>query len=86
MVREQRQATIDAWYAELKAQLSCSRCGENHPACIQFHHDDPTKKTLSISDAIQRRWSTKRLATEIAKCTVICANCHFKLHADEVDE
>ena len=32
------------------------------------------------------RWSTKRLRAEIDKCDVVCANCHYKLHAREAAE
>lgn len=59
----------------------CTRCPENHPACLDFHHLDPTIKEFSISG--QRGCSLETLQAEIAKCIVLCANCHRKEHADD---
>jgi 5-methylcytosine-specific restriction endonuclease McrA len=57
-------------------KAGCSRCPEHHPACLDFHHLDPTGKDLSVGNAI---------SSEIAKCVLLCSNCHRKLHAP-VDE
>ncbi len=67
---------------EYKSKLSCCKCGENHPACLHFHHRDKSTKSFSISDSI-RRFSLEKIIAEIAKCDVLCANCHAKLHYDE---
>jgi hypothetical protein len=71
---KRRRGELASWYAELKAQLVCARCGESHPACLQFHHDDPATKEFSIAEAMRRAFSRKRMLAEIAKCTVFCAN------------
>lgn len=68
------------WFTELKKTLSCEHCGEDHPAVLQFHHTDPSKKELGVSDMINQGSSRRRIQNEIAKCDVLCANCHFKLH------
>ncbi len=79
--RTVQQQTLTAWYVDLKRTLVCNRCGEDHPACLVFHHSDATTKELSISDAIRRAWGRARIMREIAKCEVLCANCHAKHHA-----
>lgn len=72
------------WYAGVKANLSCIRCGENHPACLDFHHRDRSGKTFTVSKmVIQRYASRERVLEEMAKCDVLCANCHRKLHYQE---
>lgn len=81
--REAQKRAIGAWYVELKASLVCGRCSEDHPGCLQFHHADPTKKEISVSDAVRRGWSRERIHTELRKCEVLCANCHAKHHAKE---
>lgn len=79
--RQRRNRELAVWYAELKSQLACSRCGESHPACLQFHHTEPETKEISLSDALRRGYSRARMLAEIAKCIVYCANCHIKHHA-----
>lgn len=78
--QNKRRAELKTWMKNLKAALSCKKCGENHPGCLQFHHADPSKKEISISQAVTINWSTKRILKEIEKCVVLCANCHIKLH------
>jgi hypothetical protein len=68
------------WLANYKITCSCLQCGESHPACLEFHHRDPNKKKMTISGAVRRGWSLKRLKREIEKCDVLCANCHRKIH------
>jgi len=73
-----RRHRIRAEIAKLKQNLSC-KCGERHPACLDFHHhgDD---KVISIGDAVKHGFSVERIMREIEKCDVMCANCHRKLH------
>lgn len=54
----------------------CVDCGEADPVVLEFDHRDPSEKTFSISEYTSNRPSLTRLATEIAKCDVRCANCH----------
>jgi hypothetical protein len=81
-VKRARKQALAAWYAELKSKLVCT-CGQDHPACLQFHHLDRTSKELSLAVAIHRGFGRARIMREIAKCIVLCANCHAKLHARE---
>ncbi|HSK73379.1 MAG TPA: hypothetical protein VK892_16885 [Pyrinomonadaceae bacterium] len=71
---------VGAWLNELKKGLSCERCSESHPATLQFHHLDPKEKEFSIGMYRHGRFSKERLLKEIAKCEVICANCHAREH------
>src|SRR2546423_8775991 len=73
-------ARVGAWLSEFKKQLSCSRCSESHPATLQFHHRDPNEKDFSIGMYRMGKYSRERILREIAKCEVICANCHAKEH------
>jgi hypothetical protein len=81
--RDRRRRALTAWFEELKRQLVCVRCGEDHPACIVFHHRDPTEKEITISEAMRRSYGRRRILAELAKCEVLCANCHRKHHAKE---
>jgi len=76
----ERKAQMRAFYNQLKENLECAQCGENHPATLQFHHRDPQKKDFNLSEAVRQGYGTERIKREIAKCSVLCANCHAKLH------
>jgi hypothetical protein len=78
---KRRRGELASWYEELKSKLVCARCGESHPACLQFHHDDPTTKEVALAEALRRGHGRDRMLREIEKCTVLCANCHIKHHA-----
>jgi len=79
-----RRAEIRRWFRELKAMLKCMTCEESTPECLQFHHRDPSSKIIDVSSAaLNRCWARERILAEIAKCDVLCANCHLKLHWEE---
>ncbi|MGE0401237.1 MAG: hypothetical protein AB7T06_31300 [Kofleriaceae bacterium] len=78
-----RRAELRQWLDELRAKHSCDACGETTVECLQFHHLDPTQKDLAISQVITNGWSKERILREIAKCRVLCANCHLKLHWEQ---
>ncbi len=71
---------VGIWLSEYKKGLSCMKCSESHPATLQFHHRNPKDKEFSIGEYRRGRYSKKRILDEIAKCDVICANCHAKEH------
>jgi 5-methylcytosine-specific restriction endonuclease McrA len=51
----------------------CADCGEGDPIVLEFDH--LRDKRFSISVGLQgRRWQD--VLDEIAKCEVVCANCH----------
>jgi hypothetical protein len=60
---------------------ACYGCERTYPAAVlQFHHRDPAAKEFAMStDGIYRRW--EKIARELAKCVMLCANCHAEIHA-----
>lgn len=71
-----RRAELQEWYAGYKSTLRCINCNEWRPECLQFHHRDPKQKEFNVSNFIRNGVSLERLQAEIAKCDVLCANCH----------
>lgn len=72
------------WFTEYKSTLKCSRCPENHPSCLEFHHIDPKTKRFEISESINKKIKLKEeILEEIKKCEILCSNCHRKLHWKE---
>ncbi len=68
---------------EYKRQRGCANCGEREPCCLAFHHLDPTKKDFTLSSVTWMR--EELIQAEIAKCVVICHNCHSRVHAGILD-
>ena len=55
----------------------CDGCGETDPVVLDFHHVKG-QKLFCVSQFVD--CSDKRLWDEIAKCIVLCANCHRRRH------
>lgn len=77
---KERCKKLRDWFREFKSELKCIECGESHPACIEFHHLDQTKKDFDLATAVAKGFMKERILEEIAKCVAICSNCHKKLH------
>lgn len=60
---------------------ACRGCGLTSPVdALEFHHLDPDTKEFGISvDGVPRRWA--KIEAELAKCILLCANCHRETHA-----
>jgi hypothetical protein len=59
-----------------KLDVGCQACGYNeHPVALEFDHIDPSTKKFSIGSQLMSM-SWKAIHDEIAKCQVLCANCH----------
>ena len=80
---KQKRRELVEWYREYKKTLRCADCGQDHPATLEFHHLDPTKKDALVSRLIATTSSLRRLQEEMAKCVVLCANCHRIRHWNE---
>lgn len=67
---------------KIKTDLGCAECGYNaHPRALQFDHIDPetkyrTKSGKLVHPSDMIGLSNSTILAEIAKCRVLCANCH----------
>lgn len=78
-----RRALYKRQWISFKSTLKCSVCGESRWQCLDFHHEDKSKKEFSVSSKRCSLMKMERLLKEISKCTVLCSNCHRMVHADE---
>jgi predicted HNH restriction endonuclease len=74
------------WLQTLKNK--CQICGESRWWVLDFHHVDPSKKTISIakyavSGTASFESKKKKILKELKSCIVICANCHRDIHYQE---
>lgn len=73
--REKRAAFLD-WYLALKTGKPCADCGGAfHPAAMQWDHKPGVEKRANVGD-LMRQAVKKHVLDEIAKCDLVCANCH----------
>ncbi len=79
--KRDRKRRIKMWAIE-KLGGKCTKCGlTHHPAVYDFHHLDPKTKEIGIGSMITYKIS--RLEEELAKCILVCANCHREIHFGE---
>ena len=79
----QRRSKLLTEFRGWKAELGCSHCPENHPACIDFHH--PGEKEIRIISMEMKGISLERVKQKVKEeqCISMCSNCHRKLHYKE---
>ncbi len=66
---------------DYKQGKKCCRCGFDNPIALDFHHRNPKDKEFSISKASIKGIGKEKLDKEIAKCDILCANCHRIEHS-----
>ena len=65
-----------AWLDDYKVKAGCVDCGYRaHPRALDFDHIG-TDKVGDVGRLAHSRIAWARLLAEIAKCEVVCANCH----------
>ena len=88
---EVRAARMDAYARARRDQVAlqvfeylrehpCADCGEDDPVVLEFDH--LRDKAGNISQMAQRKMRWERIEAEIAKCEVVCANCHRRRTAE----
>ncbi|QGA80951.1 homing endonuclease associated repeat-containing protein [Candidatus Nanohalobium constans] len=81
---KERTKKLKKWFKSYKSNFECEKCGEDHRACLDFHHTE--NKEASVTDLVSRKnTSKKRIKEEIEKCIVLCANCHRKEHHEHAN-
>lgn len=74
--RAERKVEFDIWYAALKEAQACADCGGRFPApAMQWDHLPGTEKLTDVANLV-RGLCKARVLKEIAKCELVCANCH----------
>lgn len=79
-----RKKEISENINNLKIQKGCFLCGYNKSAkSLLFHHVNPLEKNKTISKIVMKgaRSRQDEINKEIAKCLILCFNCHIALHA-----
>jgi hypothetical protein len=74
--RRARQKALLAYIQAIKVERGCADCGYNaNPVALDFDHLPEFRKEARI--AVMAAGNSKaKIDAEIAKCEVVCANCH----------
>lgn len=73
-----RKRLIEQEIRDLKESLPCVDCGNFYPYYVmQFDHVGGDK-VANVSQLLHRGHGRKSVMAEIAKCELVCANCHAK--------
>ena len=78
--KDKRRIRIRRQVLEIKSTLQCERCGFSDSKALVFHHRDPKEKRFTIGEMSHTGLSIQRIKKEMAKCDVLCANCHAIEH------
>ena len=66
-----------AWLYTLKDNQPCADCGVRWPYYVlDYDHLPGSEKEISLARVIEQGWGKTRILKEIAKCELVCANCH----------
>lgn len=67
---------LGTFLQELKESKPCTDCNVSYPYYVMdFDHLDPKEKSFAVSK-IERAKTVERLLQEVAKCDLVCSNCH----------
>lgn len=58
-------------------RVPCADCGgQFKPYQMDFDHRDPSTKSFNVMAGRAMLMSTRRVLAEVAKCDIVCVNCH----------
>jgi hypothetical protein len=81
-LRNAEQNRINADFSiDYREHHPCVDCGDSDIAVLQFDHR--ADKVLSVSVLSREGYSLEKVKREIAKCEVVCANCHTRRTAKQ---
>lgn len=79
---------VTRWRKNTKRKLfesfgsKCCCCGYANIVAMEFHHLDPSTKETYWGKINGRIRSWDYLSLEMAKCVMVCSNCHKEIHYD----
>lgn len=76
---EQRSSKAELYRERLATikSVPCCDCGRSYPSFVMdFDHRDPTTKSFTLATAVTGTRSWESIEAEIAKCDIVCSNCH----------
>lgn len=69
-----RKQELRDYIWSVKCKAFCMDCDESDPVVLEFDH--LRDKEFNVGKAVDLGYSRERVAREIEKCDIVCANCH----------
>lgn len=79
-----RKRNIRKLLWDYKKKEHCAECGETDTVVLDFDHLDRTTKEDEICAMVKAGASWDKILKEIAKCQILCANCHRRKTAKQL--
>lgn len=75
--KKERRYELREWAISLKEGRPCADCGGIfHHAAMQWDHLPQSLKVDHVCELVGQGATKERILEEIAKCELVCANCH----------
>ena len=74
------RAELRAWARAERARNGCQACPASDPRVLTFHHRSSETKDRGVGALVSHGATFETVRAEVAKCTVLCHNCHRKRH------
>jgi hypothetical protein len=71
-----RKQAAKEYVLSVKQRSHCVDCGNTDWRVLDFDHLPGFEKSLNLAAAGSQGWSVARIDLEMAKCEIVCANCH----------
>lgn len=82
--QKQRNIKVKQFIFNYLSNNPCVKCGETDVMVLEFDHMVAEQKSFNLGRAhMQAKMNIDTLAKEIAKCQVLCSNCHKRKTAQE---
>jgi len=81
---QRRREYLRSRFFAVRAASKCADCGEADPVVLDFDHRPSEEKLTEVTVLVHNGYSWAVIAREIAKCDVVCANCHRRRTASRI--
>ncbi len=72
-----KRETLRSWVYDLKSITPCTDCKILYPSYVtDFDHIEARGKKMGTISSLINSGSFKQIKEEVAKCELVCANCH----------
>lgn len=74
--RKKQVARNRAHLFDLLKEAKCMDCGYSNWIALELDHRDPEQKHDAVTRMVNDGTTLERIKQEVAKCDIVCANCH----------